>query len=217
MTTSLIHSGLVLEDLPDTQVWLKNLLNAAFPDIQIGTANSCQQAVKQIQTRMPDIALIDIGLPDGSGIDVIRHIKQQKSRCLCIISTMFDDDDHIFSALQAGADGYLLKDQSAEELTTLLHGIIKGHPPLSPAVARRILQFFQNNPPKKDADNCLTQRENEVLRCIAKGYTVAKTAEMNSITYNTAASYVKNIYRKLNISSRAEAATIAVRFGLLPD
>ncbi len=134
-----------------------------------------------------------------------------------MVTPIFDDDRHLFGALRAGAAGYVLKDQSRNDLVEMLAGIHAGRPPLSPSIARKLLSVFQDEGADGDtnAHTLLTQRKREVLTLIAKGYTVARVAEMLGITRNTAAGYVKIIYRKLNISSRAEATLEATRQGLI--
>lgn len=211
-----VNYGLIVEDLPDARDWLIAAMGEAFPGIEIDTAASLADARKRLADRLPQVALIDIGLPDGSGIDLIDELNRQHPDVLSVVTSVFDDDTHLFAALGAGASGYLLKDQSREDLMGLLQRIVDGQPPLSPAIARRLLGFFG---PREDREAArLTARERDVLGLIAKGYTTAKVAEFLNITRNTASGYVKLIYRKLNISSRAEAALEASRRGIVsPD
>ena len=211
-----VHYGLIVEDLPDARDWLIAAMGEAFSGIQIDTAASLADARSRLSSRLPQVALIDIGLPDGSGIDLIDELNRQHPDVLSVVTSVFDDDTHLFAALGAGASGYLLKDQSREDLTGMLQRIAEGQPPLSPAIARRLLGFFG---PREDRDATrLTARERDVLGLIAKGYTTAKVAEFLNITRNTASGYVKQIYSKLNISSRAEAALEASRRGIVsPD
>lgn len=205
--------GLIVEDLPEARAWLTTALDEAFPGIQITTATTLADARQALRTQMPEIALIDIGLPDGSGIDLIDELNVKHRDVMSIVTSVFDDDTHLFSALGAGASGYLLKDQSRDELTGMLKRIVDGQPPLSPAIARRLLGFFN---PREDRNPVhLTAREKEVLALIAKGYSTPKVADLLGITNNTAAGYVKSIYAKLNISSRAEATMEASRRGLV--
>lgn len=208
-----VKHGLIVEDLPDARDWLVAVMADAFPGIVIETAGSLRTARESISARLPDVALIDIGLPDGSGIDLINELNREHPQVMSIVTSVFDDDTHLFAALGAGASGYLLKDQSRDDLTNMLQRIAEGQPPLSPAIARRLLGFFG---PKEIVDEThLTSRERDVLALIAKGYTTAKVAEYLNITRNTASGYVKIIYRKLNISSRAEAALEASRRGIV--
>ncbi|TPW11663.1 MAG: response regulator [Halothiobacillaceae bacterium] len=162
----------------------------------------------------PDIALIDLGLPDGSGIELIERLNGTSAATLCVVATIYDDDAHLFPALRAGARGYILKDQGRDEAARLLLGIAAGHPPLSPSIARKILASFQAPLPDPQRPT-LTPREHEVLRYISKGMTLSETAQLLQLSRHTVDGYVKEVYRKLNVSSRAEVALAAQRLGLV--
>ena len=134
-----------------------------------------------------------------------------------MVVTIHDDDDHLFPALQAGAYGYLLKEQPREQLMEHLQRISQGEPPLSPSIARRVIAYFaaQAKPQKDMIPHVqLTDRENEVLLRVAKGFTLPEIGVQLNLSRHTIADYVKQIYRKLNVSSRAEAALEAQRLGL---
>lgn len=209
-----MKTGFILEDLPESQAWLREALEQSFPGIAIDSAYSLAEATQKLTAGpAPDIALIDLGLPDGSGITLIEQIQRRSPATLCIVASIYDDDGHIFPALRAGARGYLLKDQPVAGIVQALTGIAAGQPPLSPAIARRMLAFFQPAPSAPGPD--LTERETEVLRLISKGLTQAETARLLGISQHTVAGYVKELYRKLNVSSRAEAALIARDLGLV--
>lgn len=206
--------GFILEDLPESQAWLGQALAESFPGIAIATAYSLREARTRLaEGPMPDIALIDLGLPDGSGVEMIEYIQRRSPATLCIVASIYDDDSHVFPALRAGAMGYLLKDQPVAAIVAALQGIASDQPPLSPAIARRMLAFFQ--PAQSLPDPSLTERETEVLRLISKGMTQAETARLLGISQHTVAGYVKELYRKLNVSSRAEAALLARDMGLV--
>lgn len=207
-----MKTALIVEDLPDSRAWLEAALGAAFPGIVTTWAESVAQAMRRLDAALPDLALVDLGLPDGSGLAVIRRIVHQAPAAVVVVSSVFADDEHVFPALRAGARGYLLKDQPTEDLVPLLRGIVNGQPPLSPAIARRLLAFF--GPAQQDAES-LTPREIEVLSLIAKGLTTIKVAAALGISPHTAAGYVKEIYRKLSVSSRAEATLEAARRGFI--
>lgn len=205
--------ALLVEDLPETRNWLRGLLGDAFPGIEIVEANSVAAGLA-VAAAPWELAIVDLELPDGSGVAVIDAISGHHPQAAIVVATIYDDDAHIFPALQAGAQGYLLKDQPAEVLTRQLRGILDGSPPLSPAIARRLLGHFRvaNG---NIADSELTAREREVLKRIAQGRKIADIAAELGISHHTVSDHVKNIYRKLNISSRAQAATQAARLGLL--
>lgn len=208
---SAFAAALVVDDLASSREWLTRGLGIAFPGIRIATAGTLADAMAQI-TPAPPLALIDLGLPDGSGVTLIKHL--QAFGTLCIVATIFDDDAHLFPALHAGAQGYVLKDQSPETLAAMLTGIAHGQPPLSPSIARRLLRHFQPAAVAQEGA-VLTARENDVLRLIAKGLTVVEVAELLALSRHTVAGYLKDIYRKLSIGTRAEATLEAARRGLV--
>jgi DNA-binding NarL/FixJ family response regulator len=213
----MIETALIIEDLPDTRNWLAELVQTSFPGVQAATSASIAEAKQQLANGYPSLALIDLGLPDGNGIEIIRHLNQAGADTWCIVTTIFDDDQHLFAAMQAGAHGYVLKDQSQDVLVPMLQGIVRGQPPLSPSIARRLLNYFRQPAcaVSDTTDTHLSVRETEVLGLIAKGYTTARTAELLGIASSTAAGYLKDIYRKLNIGTRAEATLEAARRGLI--
>lgn len=221
--------GLIVEDQADTRAWLVRMLGVAFDGIVISEAATFQAARDWIAAQpravaeadanaARDIALIDIGLPDGNGIDLIRMLADAHPRILPVVTTIYDDDTHLFDAIAAGAKGYLLKDQHADTLVGYLHRIDAGEPPLSPSIAQRMLTHFARRntiDSATDAEATLTPRELDILRLLGRGLRVAEAARVLGLTPHTVAGYVKTVYRKLNISSRAEAAIEAVRRGLV--
>ncbi|HET8900254.1 MAG TPA: response regulator transcription factor [Rhodanobacteraceae bacterium] len=207
--------ALIVDDLSSSRDWLARALTLAFPGIALASAESLASAWPLCQPA-PELALLDLGLPDGSGIDLVRHLSQQSS--LCIVATVFDDDAHLFPALRAGAQGYVLKDQSPETLAEMLAGIVSGQPPLSASIARRLLRSFQPVAAPNDSGEeaiDLTPREVEVLRLIAKGLSVLDVARLLELSRHTVAGYLKDIYRKLAVNTRAEATLVAIRHGLV--
>lgn len=211
-----MRTGFILEDLHESQEWLGEALATSFPGIAVDTAYTLQEARARLSERAdgPDIALIDLGLPDGSGVEIIELIQRLFASTLCVVTSIYDDDGHVFPALRAGARGYLLKDQPVATLVDALNGIAAGEPPLSPAIARRMLAYF--NPAAAAPQEAeLTARETDVLRFIAKGLTQTETARLLGISQHTVVGYVKDLYRKLNVSSRAEAALRARDMGLV--
>lgn len=206
--------ALVVDDLAPSRRWLAQALERAFPGIVIDEAATLRDALQSIEPP-PPLALIDLGLPDGSGLQLIEALVRRGAGTLCIVATVFDDDAHLFPALRAGAQGYVLKDQTPEALADMLNGIAAGQPPLSPSIARRLLRHFQPLPQREPEMQPLTPRENDVLRLTAKGLTLVEVAEALGISRHTASGYLKDIYRKLSVSSRAEATLEAARLGLV--
>ena len=208
---------LLLEDLPEIRTWLKALVTQVFTSAQIVECARVHDALAQVSAQKFDLALIDLGLPDGSGVDVVSALRESQPEALSVIVTIHDDDEHLFPALQAGAYGYILKEQSRELITEQLQRISQGEPPLSPSIARKVIAYFaaQNKPQANALPHVqLTERESEVLLRVAKGFTLPEIGVQLGLSRHTIADYVKQIYRKLNVSSRAEAALEAQRLGL---
>jgi DNA-binding NarL/FixJ family response regulator len=217
-----VKTALVVEDLPDIRQWLCDTLVQAFPLARISSASRVDEALYALQSHSFDLALIDLGLPDGAGVEVIRRLRDAQPQALSVVITIFDDDAHLFPALQAGAFGYLLKDQPQDLLVRQLMRITQGEPPLSPAIARRVLAYFAQAQTRRaqsvialEDQIALTDRENDVLLRVSKGFTLPEIGKQLSISRHTVADHVKQIYRKLGVSSRAEAALEAVRRGIV--
>lgn len=208
---------LLLEDLPEIRAWIKALVLQVFPQAQISEAARVHDALGLVSAMKFDLALLDLGLPDGSGVDVVAALRESQPEVQSVVVTIHDDDEHLFPALQAGAFGYVLKEQLREHFVEQLNRISQGEPPLSPSIARRVIAYFaaQARPQANAMPRVqLTDRENEVLLRVAKGYTLPEIGVQLSLSRHTIADYVKQIYRKLNVSSRAEAALEAQRLGL---
>lgn len=206
---------LVIEDHQETREWLVSLAGETFVGSEVYQVGTLEQAYDWLSSNTANLAIIDLSLPDGSGKDLLIYLKERSPDCYLVVATIFDDDKHLFDALRAGASGYLLKDQPRKAIMESLSGVICGSPPLSPAIARRILRQFQQ-PVTTDTSATLSEREKEVLFLLAKGYGRSDIAELLGVSVNTAASHIKSIYRKLNVSGRAEATLEAVKMGLIP-
>ncbi|HZV92888.1 MAG TPA: response regulator transcription factor [Caldimonas sp.] len=210
---------LLLEDIPEAAAWLKVQIAQVFDDAVFHDASRVHEALALINKVQFDVGLIDLGLPDGSGVDVVAALHSAHPEAQAVVVTIHDDDDHLFPALQAGAFGYVLKDQQAPMIVDQFRRMSQGEPPLSPAIARRVMAHFasrssQRERPKHMPSVVLTDRENEVLLRVAKGFTLPEIAAQLNLSRYTISDYVKQIYRKLNVSSRAEAALEAQRLGL---
>jgi len=211
---------LIVEDMETTSIWMESIVVKAFGECHVLVSPSLLEAKKMIDQQHLALVLIDLNLPDGSGLELIPVIREKNPDVYIVVMTIFDNDEHVFSAIKAGAMGYLLKDQSEELLVHKLQGIMKGDPPLSPLIARKILEqvrytdFNQPNSVER-IDVGLTEREEEILVMIAKGLNRTEIAEMLSLSSHTIARYIRDVYMKLDVSSRAEAAIIAHRMGLL--
>jgi DNA-binding NarL/FixJ family response regulator len=216
MTASPPRACLLLEDHPAARDMLRHILDAAFPGIAVVAVATLRAA--EAALAMPgatfDLALLDLGLPDGSGIGLVRRIAVAHPTILPVVATIYDDDAHLFEAIAAGARGYLLKQEEPALLAAYLRRIERGEPPLSPAIAHRMLAHFRAPAVAARDEAGLTPRESETLTLLSRGLTIAETAAQLGLKPQTVASYVKAIYQKLNIGTRAEATREAIRRGM---
>ena len=240
---------LILEDNPVARAFLSRVVRESFSDaIEITEAGDLETARRHVGPphAAPEPAdafrliLVDLELPDGNGMELLTELARYPATK--IVTTLYSDDDHLFPALQCGADGYLLKEDRFEVLVEELQKIVRGQPPLSPAIARRLLTHFRPAvagaagsdstpaplssgfssrpaaPPRNVAPpdhERLTPRESEVLTYLSKGFTIKEIASLMGIKWFTVNDHIKSIYKKLNVSSRAEAAVLASKQGLV--
>lgn len=204
---------------------------AADPGLQLTfSAQTVAQAKALAQTHAAQVYLVDLGLPDADGREFIRWVTEHQPGASAMVVTVFGDDEHIVSSFAAGAVGYLLKDASADEIAQHIAELVGGGSPISPSVARRMLQHFkvQHAPPADAADaagapapqpepteQLLSPREREVLGLIEKGFTYDEIAKLLDITWHTVTGYLRRVYRKLEVNSRGEAVFEARQRGLL--
>lgn len=206
--------ALVVEDNPETRAWLLSCVATAFPDLKVHQADTLAEARALVAAEMFDLALVDLGLPDGSGMEVIRALHGSQPQCYVVVATIYDDDHNLFAALKSGAKGYILKDQDRARIVSYLLGIKKNQPPLSAASSQRLINHF-NSKANALAEARLTPREVEVLVMIGKGYSVDDVAGLLQLSADTVKGYVKSIYIKLGVSNRSEATLEAIRLGLI--
>jgi len=196
------------------------------PDLLVlGEADSGEEAVRMAADLVPDVVLMDLVMAGMGGVEATRRVKQVSPHSQIIVLTSYHEDEYIFPALRAGAQGYILKSQPGVVVISQLRRIEMGEPALSPSIALRVLRHFHATPARIDTTRSsgldggppkqLTDREIDVLRLIAKGYKAPEVAPLLGITAHTVSSYVRDIYRKLGISSRAEAAMEAAKRGLV--
>lgn len=196
---------------------------AAAPDLQLAAMAANRAEGLALLARAPaDVLLVDLGLPDGSGIDVIRAAQERWPRCDVVVSTAFGDEQHVLAAVQAGASGYLLKDTPAERVVQEIRSVRNGESPISPLIARRVLQLLRQPAEKQEPEPepepgpaLLSAREAEVLRLVAMGFTYEEVAQRLRISRHTVLTFVRRIYAKLEVNSKMEAVNEARRKGLL--
>lgn len=213
----------ILDDDPAIREHLTDIVTSC-PDYDLaGTAPTIARARDMMVRKQPDLFLVDVGLPDGSGIDFIGFVKKQRD-CKVLMITSFGDRETVVSALEAGADGYLLKDSTPATILDGIAATLDGGAPISPAAAAYLLERLQGSKPvanshaaaDDDADAAsLTAREVELLQVFAKGMSYKEAARALDISPLTVGNHVKSIYRKLAVHSRGEAVYTALRSGQL--
>ena len=214
-----IRIAVVEDDLASRKLLVSTL--EADPDyVVVAEFSEGKAAVAAIPELAPDIVLVDLGLPDVSGIDVIRRLKALDAECNVLVVTTFGDEKTVTSALEAGADGYLLKGTALEELRRDIRFLQSGGSPLSPMVARKLLNKLQSKatgakPEVTSGDTTLTRREQDILEMIAKGFSYTETSKICGIAAATVHSHLKSIYRKLEVHSKTEAVYEARRRSLI--
>lgn len=181
--------------------WLKEAEGVScvgqFPDAESATAEMVQ--------RKPDVALVDINLPGLSGIECVRALKPRLSKTQFVMLTVYEDSNHIFDALSAGATGYLLKRTPRDALIAALREVHAGGSPMSSNIARKVVQSLQQAKPTLSPAEELSKRENEVLALLAQGYLYKEIADLIGISMPTVSTYIRRIYEKLHVHSRAQA------------
>lgn len=179
-------------------------------------AGSIEEALEAFDSQQaPDIILEDIGLPGMSGIDAISHYKQKYPQVLIIMLTIFDDDERVFEALKAGADGYLLKRTPGDQILKGIQDVFDGGAPISPAIAKKMMQMLVGPKASKNKETLLTKRETTILEHLVKGETIDQIGEVLFISRHTVDTHTKNIYRKLQVHNRSTLTAKAIKEGLI--
>ena len=190
------------------------------PDFELFAAVASGTAARESLAReAPDVLLIDLGLPDISGTQIIRETGMRHPQTDIMVVTVFGDEEHVLASIEAGATGYLLKDSLPDEFIDVIGQLRAGGSPISPLIARRLLNRLRPTQPalEPDMSDCrrLSGRESEILALIAKGFTFAELAKLLQISPHTVTTYVKKIYQKLAVHSRGEAVYEASRRRLI--
>ena len=211
---------LIVEDLEPSATWLAALMHRHFPTATVTVCGNLATARGWLRDCPPGSAplcLIDLGLPDGSGVELIAEIARRLPDAVQIVTTTFDDDHSILAAMAAGAAGYVLKDDEPDIVAARIVAVGRGEVPMSPAISRRILDSFRIRARFELAavDAALTPREEDTLRLVGRGLRTSEIARSLGLSDNTVSGYLKAVYRKLDISTRAEAALEASRRNLV--
>ena len=205
----------IVEDQERTRSALAELIDSTGTLRTCGAYGSMEEALPLLKAHPPDVLLADIGLPGMSGIEGVRRLAAVLPRTQILMLTVYDDNEHIFEAICAGASGYLLKDTPPERLLDAIREVIDGGAPMTPAIARKVVATFQRVAPAKDAGAGLSSRETEVLRLLAGGHSYKTAAAQLDVSLDTVRFHIRHIYDKLHVHSKSEAVLKAVRSGLI--
>ena len=201
----------LLDDHEIVRMGLKELLDAEDDLVVVGEAGTAEDALARIPAITPDVAVLDVHLPDGDGIAVCREIRSARPDIKCLILTSFADDEALFSAILAGAAGYVLKQVRGNDLVDAIRRVARGQSLLDPAVTARVLERLRT-PPAPDGNLAsLTEQERRILDLIAEGLTNRQIGERMYLAEKTVKNYVSNVLMKLGMSRRSEAAAYAAR------
>jgi len=205
-------SVLIVEDNKFMREGWETFINYEDEMSVIGSFENCEDALQSSDLPKANIILMDIGLPGISGIEGVKKIKELHPEISIIMATVFDDDEHIFEALKAGADGYLMKKSTPEELIKAIRDVQAGGSPLTPNVAKKVLDVLY----KTDKQGVkLTNREHEVLKELSKGKSYAAIGKSIFLSEDGIRHHVRNIYRKLQVNNKTEAVSFAFKTGLI--
>ncbi|MFL0805199.1 MAG: response regulator transcription factor [Agarilytica sp.] len=205
----------LVEDDHETRERLITIVRS-HPEFNLLEASSaCEQGIAALVKHKPDVLLVDLGLPDGSGIDIIQAIFDNKLDTQAIVISGFHDEHSVFQALEAGAQGYILKHDKTQKITDAIDLMLAGGSPISPLIARMMLQRFSQPKIEATLPEALTERQEKILQYVSQGFSSKEIGEKLDISYHTVTTHIKNIYGKLQVNSRTEAIFEAKRLGLI--
>ena len=201
----------VIEDRREIREGLRMLINGTDSYRCTGSFRSMEEALAKIGAELPDVTLVDIGLPGMSGIEGIRILKERYPELLLLMLTVYDDDERIFDALCAGACGYLLKRTPPARLLEYLKEAVDGGAPISPEIARRVVGLFREVRPPDRTDYQLTPHEERLLKLLVEGHNYTTAAAKLKVSLNTIKTHMRHVYEKLQVHSKSEAVAKALR------
>lgn len=213
----------IIDDDEKIRIALQEAFNNR-PELNlVGCASTLADGFELLERTQPDIALIDLGLGQDSGLALIAHIHQNMPHCESLVFTVFGDESHVMTSIEAGATGYITKDTHISEIIKRLELMRQGGSPISPIIARQLLNRFrqanpsdpQNGPHKAQDPGLLSEREKEVLEMVSRGFMQSEIADIMGVSTNTISTYVKRMYKKLAVNSRIGAINKARELGLI--
>ena len=205
---------LLYDDSEAVRSSVSELLNNTQGFLLVGAFADVMSVELQVEELKPDIVLMDINMPGKNGIEATQLIKATHPQIKVLIQTAFDNDEHVFGSLKAGAEGYLLKSASADKIIKAIDDVFNGGAIMRPSIALRVIQTFQPQA-KQSLTHNLTNRETEVLQLLSEGLSYKMIATQMNISYFTVNAHIRKIYEKLQVNSSAEAISIALKTGIV--
>jgi DNA-binding NarL/FixJ family response regulator len=214
----------LVEDHPDTLAYFQASIGQRAELALVASFDALAPALPWFEHHQADILLTDLALPDGSGLSLLRTVAASQPQCDMLVISMFGDEDHVITSIEAGAVGYVHKDAADTDIAQVLLDVKQGASPISPMVARGVLARLKwlqggavvaQEPEPSDSKVQLTPRETELLEMLARGYAYAEIAQLGGISLHTVQGHVKSIYSKLAVNSRAQAVFEGSRLGLI--
>lgn len=205
----------VYDDNAGLRESLEKLIQCSDDFLLLGSFSDPSQVEQQVKEIMPDVILMDIDMPQRTGIEAVRIIRQFNANIAIIMLTVFDDNSHVLDAICAGASGYLLKKHISDKLTNAIKEVLSGGAPMSPGIARMVIESLHRLPPAEKNQYQLTQREKEILNSLSKGNSFKMIGADLAISIDTVRTHIKHIYEKLQVHSQVEAVSKAINEKLI--
>lgn len=213
----MVHTVLIIEDDLRLRASFAQAIRCATELKLVGEADDLPEGARLLEAMQPDVLLVDIGLPSGSGLELIRHAALRLPHCNTMVITVFAEEQLVVDCIEAGATGYLLKGSGPQDIATQIRSLVAGGSPISPTIARRLLVRFTGSRSNPDSSPGLSPQEHAVLSMSAKGYSYDEIAPLLKLSRHTVETYVKRIYRKLHVHSKTAAVYEARKLGLVDD
>lgn len=204
-------SVVVFDDNATRRKGLQLMINSTSNMVCTGAFEDCSHVMEDIETAQPDVILMDIDMPHVNGIEGVKKIREKYPDIKILMQTVFEDDDKIFAAICAGADGYILKKTPPQKLIDAITEALEGGAPMTPSVAKQVLILFSKQHKKGPAENFdLSKREQEILSLLVQGFSYKMIAEKCFISFSTVNTHITRIYEKLHVHSATEAVAKAI-------
>jgi DNA-binding NarL/FixJ family response regulator len=201
----------LLDDHEVVRRGLREMVDAEADLQVVGEASTAEEALARIPPTRPDVAVLDVRLPDGNGVEVCREVRSRHSDVQCLILTSFADDEALFQAIMAGASGYLLKQIKGPDIVEVIRRVAMGQSLLDPTLTSRVLERLRSGPEEDERLSTLTEQERRILDLIAEGFTNRQIAQTVHLAEKTVKNYVSNLLAKLGMERRTQAAVYAAR------